>query len=250
MSLAKLLNDREINDEPRFYGVTVGIVTDIDDPENLGRIKVKLIGRDNARYETEYIRITSPMVGANWGMFFFPEIGDEVLVAFGDGNIHMPYVIGSLWNRKDNPPVNIVNRKNEIRKIKTKNGNELTFTDELNKNSIEIKTPKDLTIFLDDDKDEIKIKDRLGKNMVHIDTQTGVVKVLADNKITLDAGQSSIELNGTAGTMVIDAAKSITMKATQITLKATNAVDITATSDVTVKATGSLTLKGAIAKIN
>ena len=38
------------------------------------------------------------------GFYFRPEIGDEVIVGFEHGDVRFPYIIGSVWNGKDQPP--------------------------------------------------------------------------------------------------------------------------------------------------
>ena len=121
MSILKALSE-EKQQYPfsSFLGIMPAVITDIDDPEKLGRVKVKLLNRDTSEYETDFIRIMTPMTGQQWGMFFFPEVGDEVLVGFSGGEIARPYVLGALWNKNNTPPVTIENKENKLRKIKTK----------------------------------------------------------------------------------------------------------------------------------
>ncbi len=251
MSITKLMgfDDNNIRDA-RFLGVTVGIVTDIEDPEKLGRIKVKLLNRDTSEYETDFIRIVTPMSGKQWGMFFFPEIGDEVLVAFSDGDAVRPYVIGSLWNQNYKPPVEIKDKKNTIRKIKTKNGHEIIFKDEDDKDSIEIKTPKLLTISLEDEKEVIKIKDKSGKNLVQIDSKNGIVNVTAEKKIVIKSGNSTMKLDGNGNSVSIESSQSLKLKSQQISIEAKSMLDIKASSNINIKSDGPLNLKGAVIKAN
>src|SRR3972149_536693 len=84
-------------------GVVPGIVTNNQDPDGLGRVKIKFpwLSDDN---ETDWVRIATLMAGGQRGGFFLPEVGDEVLVAFEHGDINHPYVIGALWNGVDKPP--------------------------------------------------------------------------------------------------------------------------------------------------
>jgi uncharacterized protein involved in type VI secretion and phage assembly len=251
MSIAELLNEKE-EDVPKniFYGVTVGIVTDIEDPDKLGRIKVKLLNRDHSDYETDFIRIVTPMSGKQWGMFFFPEIGDEVLVAFSNGDIVRPYVIGSLWNQNYKPPVEIADKKNIVREIKTKNGHEIIFHDEEDKDFIQIKTPKQLSIELNDEKEVITIKDKDGKNLVKVDSKNGIVDVLADKKISIKTGNSKIEMDSSANSILMESSQSIKLKAQQIVLDAQGSLELKAASMLNAKSDGQTSIKGAIVKIN
>ncbi len=80
-------------------GVVVGLVTKVD----VGKIKVNFPWLDD-NHETDWIRIATMMSGNDRGSFFMPELNDEVLVAFDQGNPRIPYVVGYLWNGKDAPP--------------------------------------------------------------------------------------------------------------------------------------------------
>ena len=61
-------------------GVLVGVVTNLDDPESLGRVRVRLPNFDNQT--TFWARVASPMAGSRRGMFFRPDVDDEVLICF------------------------------------------------------------------------------------------------------------------------------------------------------------------------
>src|SRR5437899_1321842 len=91
------------NNASRVQGLAVGIVTNNEDPENHGRIKVKFPWlADN--HESDWARMAAPMAGNNRGAYFLPEVNDEVLVAFEHGSIDAPIIVGALWNGKDTPP--------------------------------------------------------------------------------------------------------------------------------------------------
>lgn len=85
-----------------IYGVVVGIVTQNDDPEKLGRVKVKFPWLSDSD-ESDWARVTMLGAGPNAGAVFIPEVSDEVLVAFEQGDIRRPFVIGGLWNGQDKP---------------------------------------------------------------------------------------------------------------------------------------------------
>jgi uncharacterized protein involved in type VI secretion and phage assembly len=83
-------------------GVLTAVVTNIKDPENLGRVKVKfpVLSGD---YESWWARTVQAGAGAGRGATVLPEVNDEVLVAFGQGDVNEPYVLGGLYNGKDLP---------------------------------------------------------------------------------------------------------------------------------------------------
>ena len=88
----------------------IGVVTDNTDPDKkLGRVKVKLpyvVGTsgESGGIVTDWARLVVPGGGATRGVYYLPEVNDEVLVAFEQGDINRPYILGGLWNGTDAPP--------------------------------------------------------------------------------------------------------------------------------------------------
>lgn len=226
------------------------IVTDIDDPDKLGRVKVKLLNRDTSEYETDFIRIMTPMTGKQWGMFFFPEIGDEVLVAFGNGEMERPYVLGALWNQQNKPPVTIENKENILRKIKTKNGHELIFHDKEGEDFIQINTPEKLEIKLDDKEQCITIKEKNNKNRIKIDAKNSIVTIEGENKIDIASGNSRMILDGKGNKVSISSGQSVEIKGGQIVIDAKSTLNLKAGGTVNVKSDGATNIKGAVVKLN
>jgi len=88
--------------EARVTGVVCALVTNNDDPEGLGRVKLKFPWLSD-EYESDWARLAAPGAGPESGVIFLPHVNDEVLVAFEHGDIRRPYVIGGLWNGVDKP---------------------------------------------------------------------------------------------------------------------------------------------------
>ncbi|HEX7317671.1 MAG TPA: phage baseplate assembly protein V [Pyrinomonadaceae bacterium] len=216
----------------RIYGVVVGVVTNNQDPEGMGRVKVRFPWL-NQTDESNWARVATMMTGKDRGTWFLPEVEDEVLVAFEHGDVQFPYVIGSLWNGKDTPPRDNGDGKNSERVIKSRSGHELIFGDEDGKEKVEIKTKAGHQVLLDDTSgsEKITVMDKSGKNKIELDSAGGSVAVTGDMKLSIKAQQIEI----TADT-------SITMKSQQI--------EISADAAATVKSSSMLTLKGALVKIN
>ncbi|CAN5728633.1 VgrG-related protein [soil metagenome] len=117
------------NRQRKFYGVAVGKVTSNTDEKQRGRVKVSFpwFGED---HESGWARCASPMASKDGkGIYFLPDVDDEVLVAFDQGNFSKPVVIGSLWNGKNRPPENNSEHTNAKRHIKTPGGHALSFDD-------------------------------------------------------------------------------------------------------------------------
>lgn len=227
----------------KLNGVVCGIVTNNKDPDKQGRLKVKFPWLSDNN-ETDWVRITTFMAGGERGSFFLPEVGDEVLVAFENGNINSPYVIGALWNGVDKPPETNSDGKNNIRKIKSRSGHELIFNDEENKESLEIHTKAGHKITLDDSsgKEKIEIKDKSGNNSILVDSAKNAMAISSQMKIELKSGDNSILIDSSANSIAISSQLKLSIKA--------QSIEIEAGGMMTIKSSGVLTLQGSLIKIN
>ncbi len=118
---------REKNKVP-YCPVQNGVVTDNNDPDNLGRVKVHLDWQEEGQ-STPWIRMVNSHSGDNRGFYFVPEIGDEVVVAFEDNHPQKPYVLGTMFGGDHTPLQDWVTSKNDIKKIRTRQGNTIEFDD-------------------------------------------------------------------------------------------------------------------------
>jgi phage baseplate assembly protein V len=92
------MNDEGSNRKTR-YGVYRAVVTDSSDPEERGRVRVRLESGQEA-----WAELATLLAGDGYGTWFRPETEDEVLVAFEGGDARRPYVLGALWGNGDRPP--------------------------------------------------------------------------------------------------------------------------------------------------
>lgn len=214
MSQSVLSNESE---GMSLRGVSVGIVTDNKDPEKMGRVKLTYPWRD-ADDESYWARIAAPMAGSDRGTYFLPEVDDEVLVAFAEGDIRYPYVLGALWNGQDAPPETNQDGKNDIRKIRSRSGHELVFDDAETAGKVEITTSGGHKIVLDD---------ATGEEKINIEDSSG------QNKIEFNATQRSLDITSGA-TLSINAPS----------------VEITGDGYLKLESNGVLSIKGALVKIN
>jgi uncharacterized protein involved in type VI secretion and phage assembly len=216
MSMSSALLDTLTDREPanKTYGVVVAAVTSLKDPEKMGRVKVRYpwLGEDA---EGNWARVAAPMAGKEMGIFFLPEVGDEVLVAFEHGDVRFPYVIGSLWNDKAKPPVSVSDDdKNDVRMIKSRSGHVVRLIDE-------------------DGKEKIEIIDKSGKNLISIDTAKNTITIASEQDVTISAPQGTIKLD-----------------AQKIEITSSTDTKIESGAGMNVKAAAVLNLKGALININ
>jgi uncharacterized protein involved in type VI secretion and phage assembly len=80
----------------QMRGVVSARVVDHNDPRGIGRLQIRYDWQEDG--QTGWARMVSPHAGADRGFMFMPEKGDEVLVAFEQGDPERPVIIGALWN--------------------------------------------------------------------------------------------------------------------------------------------------------
>ncbi len=212
----------------KVYGVVVGIVSNNLDPLGLGRVKVNYpFLQADMPISSDYIPVATPMAGPSMGLMIIPEVNDEVLVAFGQGDVNSPYIIGSVWNGRDKPPVLsntiVLGGKVTKRVFKTPSGHTVTFDDSPS-------TPG------------ISIVDK-SMNKIEITSTQGVLNMEMKGNITFKS---------TTGDLAIEC-KNFSVKAMQdakieatgnLNMKATAGVKLDSDSTIAIKAAATLTAEG------
>jgi phage baseplate assembly protein V len=181
-------------------GVYPAIVVDNVDPANSGRVKVRLpqvLVAGEGRHEV-WARIATLMAGANRGTWVIPDVGDEVVVAFEQGNLDHPYVLGGLWNR-DNPPPETMDVSNNKKLVRSRNGVQITLDDQSGRESIIIETPGGQKLTLEDGPGAVVLTDSNGNS---VELRTNGITVNAASRVILNA--SAVEVN--AGVVSVSAA--------------------------------------------
>ncbi|MFF1418027.1 VgrG-related protein [Streptomyces sp. NPDC058280] len=188
----------------RCSGLVNGTVTDTQDPDGLGRVKVRFPWLSD-EYASDWAR-TAQSGGTSGGEAFIPEVGDEVLVGFEQGHLDRPYVLAGLYNGQDkpaqgggesgaggelvDPTSGAVNR----RAFASKSGNQLELLDTAN-------GPQGVRLVTGDGKLKIDL-DRKGTTIVinsdgSVEIEAGEqVSIKAGRGVAMDAGQGVLELSG------------------------------------------------------
>ena len=238
MELFELVGNETRSGRGRIGGVVLGVVTNNQDREKLGRVKVKFPWLGEG-YASDWIRVATLMAGNERGTFFLPEVGDEVVVAFDHGDINYPYVLGALWNGVDKPPETNDDGENNVKKITSRSGHELIFGDRSGNEKVEIRTKSGHAILLDD-----------GKKVIEVSTQGGLKITLDDSSKAMEmvAGESSIKMKPEG--ITISCNGKLAIDASSIEMKAKVKMELSANADATLKSSGILTLQGGMVKIN
>ena len=198
-----------------FTDIQSGLVTSTDDPDELGRVKVKMMWYDGPSMAVpdHWLRVLAPHSGNERGFFCLPEIDDEVLVAFEHGDPNRPVVLGSLYNGVDKAPVGhsagFDGAENDLKLFRTKSGNEIYFHDKG-------------------------------------DFETICITQASGNTITLSAEGPKITIE-TDGDITMKG-KTITLETTSgdITLKSGSAINAESSMDTKIKAGGNFSSEGGI----
>jgi uncharacterized protein involved in type VI secretion and phage assembly len=173
----------------RVDGVVPGIVTNVSDPEQLGRVKLHFPWL-SGDYESDWARVVQQGAGPQRGLQILPEVNDEVLVSFEHGDTRRPYILGGLYNGVDAPPfadaVDTSAGTVRLRGLRSRKGHELTFVDTDGEERIELRT-KDAKVAFVLDATEGRLR---------IET-AGDVEVTAKGNATVTAKDFTVEASGT-----------------------------------------------------
>jgi uncharacterized protein involved in type VI secretion and phage assembly len=192
-------------------GVAVAVVVDNKDDSGTGRVQVRYPWHSDSR-ATYWARVAVPMAGSGYGAYFIPEEGDELLVAFDRGDLRFPYVVGSLWNSRNQAPDTNADGRNDRRLIRTRKGHALLFDDG-------------------------------AKGRVRLELNDGKRLSIDDQAITLQDGNGNgVTIQSDGGTVTIRSAARLVLQAPQISIESSGLLDV--------KASASLVLRGAVVQIN
>ncbi len=237
--LTYLLEGQQDPDAKRalLHGVVPGLVTNIEDEKGLGRVKVKFPWLDG-ELESEWARLSSLGAGKKRGIYYIPEVDDEVLVAFEYGDINRPYILGGLWNGQDEAP---------------KKSTEIVEQGKVNERVIESRTGHVIILNDKEGEEQIIIRDKTEKNEIIISSPENSLSINMEKDATLVAkGKVSSTSDGTtdivskgAMTLKADQGSDITMEGTNITIKGKANIKVEATANLELKATGEVKMQGA-----
>lgn len=169
-------------------------VTAVPPKALLGRVKVSFPGLSD-RFTGGWAPCARPMAGKDMGFYWLPEPGDQVLVAFDQGDLGKPYVIGGLWNADQPPPATNTDGSNSTRVIKSRSGHTITFDDTKSGG-------------------EVVIRDGGRGSAITLNAADGSLTISAAGDLSLTAG-GDVTLTAAGRTTTITAGSSVELAAAQ-----------------------------------
>lgn len=184
------------------HGVFLARVTSLDDPEQRHRVAVRLLAFDAAAQQDAelWARVVAPFAGDDRGAYFLPEVGDEVLLTFVQGDVRQPLLVGGLWNGATTAPASIEpGGVNRYKRLRSRNGVTVTLDDQNGQEALRLETPGGQRLTLQDGPGSVTIEDANG-NRVTLDTSGVSVEAAA----TVRVQATRVEVS--AGMVTVDAA--------------------------------------------
>jgi uncharacterized protein involved in type VI secretion and phage assembly len=203
---------------PPIYGVVVALVTNIKDPEGLHRVKLKFPWLSDD-YETWWCRMALPAAGNGRGYMWLPEVDDEVLVSFEQGDVRRPYVVGTLYNGRDKiadgngTHAYDSSGRSVLKGFRSREGHSLVMFDDDSKNGVLLSTG--------DTKFKLKL-DQTGTDIT-IDSD-GTIHIKAMQDISIESN-GNIKIKATQN-LELEGGTKATLKAPMVEVNGSGTVDI------------------------
>lgn len=190
----------QIPSTQNLAGLHIGIVVDLEDPENEFRVKIKLPMLDN-NSDGIWARVASIDAGPDRGLFVRPEVNDEVIVGFVQSDMRSAMVLGMLHSSA-HAPTEVQEADNHIKTWVTRSGLALRFDDE--QVAVTLSSPAGNIIAISEDESGISLKDQNGNQYIMNDR--GITLESASDLTISAAGD--IEINAGAN-LVLSAASQL-----------------------------------------
>ena len=229
----------------KLNGVYPAIVTDVEDPEQLMRVLLSFPWLSET-FVSNWARVVQMGASEGMGMQIMPEPLDEVLVAFENGQLDSPYVLGGLFSADrlgGVPAEELIEGTTMIRAFTSRDGHQLLFNDSPELSSLTINTTFGSSCM-------IRLSPETGITIETVEGQPIVINSAAE--VTVNA-EGAVVINSTdvsisgEGAIEITAAGAISLEASEINLSADGAVSIEA-SEISLLA-GEINVAGGIVSL-
>lgn len=209
-------------------GPFTAIVAATDDPLGLGRVQLRQ--PEVLDGPLLWARVLVPQASREAGVWFRPDVGDEVVVDFLNGDRQQPIVLGALWNEGNPPPA----AEPDEHVIRTRGGHTISFHDGSSSEQVAVTSAGGRRLLLDDD---------TGQGRIELRNAGGTLRVV------LDDTTGTITIEATAGDIVISAAGDLSLDATNVNLNAAAQVNITGSAGVDIDTSGAMQFRSALKQL-
>lgn len=209
-------------------GVAIAQVSDARDPQHQGRVKLTFPWLSDD-YVSDWARTVHTGAGKDRGFYVLPEVGDEVLVAFEQGDIRRPYVVGGLFNGVDTPktgPIDDVDGGSGAinrRSVVSRRGHRIDLLDQ------------------DGRKEGIALATGDGKHTFTLDATGSTVTLHSDGSVTIEA-KSGVTVDAGTG--------SLKLTGGDVSITATTGLTLDGGPSVKVNASGQVAVSGGMIRLN
>jgi phage protein D/phage baseplate assembly protein gpV len=209
-------------------GVAIAQVSDARDPQHQGRVKLTFPWLSDD-YVSDWARTVHAGAGKDRGFYVLPEVGDEVLVAFEQGDIRRPYVVGGLFNGVDTPkpgPIDDVDGGSGAinrRSVVSRRGHRIDLLDQ------------------DGRKEGIALATGDGKHTFTLDATGSTVTLHSDGSVTIEA-KSGVTVDAGTG--------SLKLTGGDVSITATTGLTLDGGPSVKVNASGQVAVSGGMIRLN
>ncbi len=177
---------RQDGGTPRYFGVYPAIVTDIVDPDSLGRIQVKFpwLGEQGENDVRAWATLLTPYADDDQGIEILPAVDTQVVVAFEAGDPRRPYIVGACWNGSESQPES-PQQPNNKRLWKTRSGSLLEFDDTDGAAKVTLSMQSGHTLVLDDSAQQVKLAHANGCSITM--NAAGQIQIQANSTVEVTA---------------------------------------------------------------
>jgi Rhs element Vgr protein len=221
---------------PSVSGLQIGIVTDIaSDPDNEFRVRVKIPIVD-PEDEGVWARVASIDAGENRGVFFRPEIEDEVVIGFFNNDPRDPVILGLLHSSAKPAPL-AIEESNALKGIVTRSEMKMLFNDEDIFFSVE--TPNGNKITISD----------ADAGIVLIDENSNTVTMNSDGVIVEESNGNTITMNSDGVTVEDSSGNTISLTSSGVSIESASDMKLAAGGSFKIEASGSVTIEGSAVEV-
>jgi phage protein D/phage baseplate assembly protein gpV len=229
-TLLSLLGVDGVDRPEPVLGLVVGIVTDNQDPQGQGRVKVRYPSL-SGEHASDWARVVAPGAGPERGLELVPEVNDEVVVGFEHGDVHFPYVLGGLWNGQDAAP---------------RPSNQIVGGGKVKQRILRSRLGHTITLDDSDDQPGITIVDKTGRNTIALDSKANKLSVQLDGDVAFQA-KGKVSIKGAS--IEVQADSSLSMKGASTNVEATGAISVKGAT-ANLEGNAATNVKGGVVNIN